>query len=385
MNKALPITLLLLCGIPLLSCKPQDAGRSVPSSPSAVSEQAISWTCDRNSAGLSGQVDYIGTSLSKRWEVKLPAGVYSSGVMSEGKLYLVDEEGLLHCLSLEDGSTLWTQALPQPVFSPLLLHEDCLYFGDCQGSFHAFDLASRSLLWSYQGSREKISGGANISPDGQSLIYGSYDFKLRALNRSTGELLFELKTGNYINGTPALAGGRVYVGGCDSYLRIINLAEAREECKAKLGSYIPCSVATDATHSYATCYDGSVKAVDAKGQISWEYKAEDAAYQCSPSVNSHSLVAAEQNGVINILDKRTGQRSGALTVAGDIALAPLVDEQRAIIADEDGIITIIDLARAAILSQHHYGTVISAPLLLQGGLLLVCDEDGQISCFQMND
>ncbi len=374
--------LLLLASLLLVSCTPEEAKPGAPASPDS---QDISWTCDRNSAGLSGQVDGIGKSLSKKWERKLPAGIYSSGVMSEGKLYLADEAGQLHCLQLSDGSTLWTQALPQPVFSPLLLHEGVLYFGDTHGSFHAFDLATRSILWTYSGSKEKISGGATLSPDGELILFGSYDFKLRALHRSSGELSFELKTGNYINGTPAISKGRAVVGGCDSYLRFINLKEAREEIKVKLGSYIPCSVATDESRAYATCYDGSVKAVDAEGNICWQYQGADAAYQCSPSVNSHSLIAAEQNGAINIIAKASGELKGTVTVAGDIALAPLVDEERAIIADEDGVISIIELKTASIISQYPYGTVISAPMLLQGGLLLICDEDGQVSCFQMKE
>ncbi len=345
----------------------------------------VSWTCDRNSAGLSGAVDCVGQGLNQQWEYKLKAGVYSSGIMSEGKLYLADELGNLSCLSLSDGSLLWEQSLPQPVFSPLLLHEGVLYFGDCHGSLNAFDLAERTVIWTYQGSKEKIAGGATISPDGESLLFGSYDFKMRSLNRKTGELQFELKTGNYINGTPAIAWGRVLFGGCDSYLRMMQLSDGKELHKVKLGSYIPCSVATDDERAYATCYDGSVKAVDAEGQIVWEYKPKDAAYQCSPSVNSRYLVSAEQNGVINVFEKGTGVLKGTVRVAGDIELAPLIDENRAIIADKDGVITLMDLEKLSIISQYQYGTVISAPLLLNAGLLIICDEDGLVTCFQMKD
>lgn len=346
------------------------------------------WTSDRNTALLSGQVDSVGREFSPLWEVNLRGGVYSGGVMVDSQLYLADEMGYLSCLNLVDGSLVWEHKLDAPVFSPLLWVEGVLYFGDTHGRFSAFDCATQRILWSYSSNKEKISGGTALSTDGASLYFGSYDFTFRGLNRADGQELFVLKTGNYINGTAALLGDSLVFGGCDSYLRVVDGCSGEQLRKIKLGSYIPSSIASDGQNVYATCYNGRVRAVSAEGQELWEYRPPKGkgsiSYQTSPSVNSRYVVAAEQNGVVNILEKDSGTLKSQVLLVGDIDTSPLVDENYALIPDNKGTVYVIDLEQASIVKEYKYGTVISAPLMLDKGLLILCDENGTVSAFHLH-
>lgn len=56
------------------------------------------------------------------------------------------------------------------------------------------------------------------------MVYaGFYDFNVRALNASTGALLWQYKTGSAVYSSPAVANGMVYVASFDSNLYAFGL------------------------------------------------------------------------------------------------------------------------------------------------------------------
>ena len=46
------------------------------------------------------------------------------------------------------------------------------------------------------------------------------------------------ETGNYINGSPAVADGRTVFGGCDGLLHVISLADGKQVKEIEAGAYI---------------------------------------------------------------------------------------------------------------------------------------------------
>ncbi len=384
MKKNIALASLVALGLASLYLLQPSTGAGEGAPTPALDTSAVSWTSDRNSPQLRGQVDAIHPSFHKLWELSFPAGVYSSGIIQGGNLYLVDETGLLRCLQLSDGQQRWAHQLPHGVFSPLSWYEGVLYFGDCYGFVRAFDVESKKELWSYQANEEKIAGGINISRDGTMLLLGSYDCHFRVLDRQSGQEKWSLKTGNYINGTPAVWGDWALFGGCDSYMRLVDFVQGEQRSKLKLGSYIPASIACDEELAYACTYDGEVKAIDKAGTIRWTYGGKDAVYKTSACVNSRYVVATEHNGVINVLDKHTGQLQGKATVAGDIEIPALIDEHSALIADKDGTLSIYSLeSEPRLLATLKYVSEIVAPLILNHNILIVCDVNGTVSCFQL--
>ncbi len=373
-----------LMSLLLVACGNDETPSTAPISPPRHYDfSTMSWSGDRDDPAHSGQVDAMGNKLTAVWQTQLKGGVYSCPVISEERLYVTDEEKMLYCLELSSGRILWKQELSHAVFAPLMLHEDILYWGDTYGMVTAFDLNTRKTLWNYQKTEEKILSGVALSPDGEQLIFGSYDFHLRVLSRAEGKEIFSLKTANYINGTPAVVGERIYFGGCDHHLRMVNLTEQKEALCVKLPSYIPSAIASDGDRLYAACYDGSLQARSLDGKAIWVYDCpkKSPSYQSSPAINSQYVVVVEKNGLVSVLDKKTGALQSSFTTIGDVELSPLVDEQRALICDNDGVLDLVDLATGELIHRERYGTVVTAPLISQGGYLILCDEEGRVSCY----
>ena len=67
------------------------------------------------------------------------------------------------------------------------------------------------------------------------MLVGSYDFKLHCVDAATGRSNWVYETGNYINGSPAVANGQAVFGGCDGLLHVISLADGKQVKEVEAG------------------------------------------------------------------------------------------------------------------------------------------------------
>ena len=58
------------------------------------------------------------------------------------------------------------------------------------------------------------------SVKGIAVVIGSYDGKLYCLDLASGKKIWEFVSTNYVNGSPAIANGKVVFGGCDALIHI---------------------------------------------------------------------------------------------------------------------------------------------------------------------
>ena len=68
------------------------------------------------------------------------------------------------------------------------------------------------------------------------LLVGSYDFNLYCTDAATGKSNWVYETGNYINSTPAVAGGLTAFGGCDGMLYGVALANGSLASSNEIGA-----------------------------------------------------------------------------------------------------------------------------------------------------
>ena len=83
---------------------------------------------------------------------------------------------------------------------------------------------TNNILWSYTAGGHIVSSPAVV---GGKLYVGSWDSKLYCLDASTGDFIWSFTTGNFVHSSPAVADGRVYVGSDVSDVR--SLCEVRGE------------------------------------------------------------------------------------------------------------------------------------------------------------
>jgi len=83
------------------------------------------------------------------------------------------------------------------------------------------------------------------APDGRGtwVLVGSYDNILHCVDLATGQAVWTYETDNYVNGSPAVDGGRCVFGGCDALIHVVSLRDGAELAQIDSGSYIAASAA----------------------------------------------------------------------------------------------------------------------------------------------
>lgn len=135
-----------------------------------------------------------------------------------GTLYVGSSDGGLYAINPANGTVLWRHDARAPFYSGIGLHgDDTLLFGTMDGSVVMLDRHTRR-----EKLRVRTGGGVVTTPvvvDGK-LVAGSRDYLLHAFDAASGAPAWKFSYWfSWIESTPALRDGLLYLGGSD-YARI---------------------------------------------------------------------------------------------------------------------------------------------------------------------
>ncbi len=357
---------------------PTGTGQKAESAPGEFG----SWPIFRGDRQLTGYAKVIPAKVEVSWRFRAKASVNGGPVASDGKLFFGDSEGTLYCLDIYSGKSLWQKKISDGFSAPALLVDGVCYIGSQSGVFYALSMDDGKEIWQYKCS-EQINGSANyFRQDGQlRIIFGCYDFQLRCLDGKAGKVLWAVKTGNYINGAPAIDDMNIIFGGCDGYIRYVDCLSGKEMLKVKLKSYIPASPAVFDATTFAATYDNNVYALNREGKILWSFDSgnDSAPFLASPAVNNKVVVVGDRDGVVYILSRKEGKKLNEFQAGGDIIIGPVVSDDMCIVADKEGYLYCFDLDSATEKWRHLIGTEITASILISDKSIIVADNDGNIT------
>ena len=139
-------------------------------------------------------------------------------LVQPGVIYAGSSDGGVYAIEADRGGKLWRHDAGAPVFSGIGLRDpDTLMFGTMDGSAVLLDRRTRTEIL-----RVKTGGGVVTTPviAGGRLIVGSRDYQLYAFNLGDGSVAWKFSYWfSWIESTPALHDGLLYVGGSD-YARV---------------------------------------------------------------------------------------------------------------------------------------------------------------------
>jgi outer membrane protein assembly factor BamB len=159
------------------------------------------------------------------WAFSAGAPIFGAAAVSADAVYFVCDNGLLYKLGRADGKELWHYDLGDAAVARILPHptvfdwdwqapqpvlaDSAVYVGSGDGSFHAVDIASGRRKWRFE-TRGKIRVGAAI--DGNRVVFGSNDHFVYSLDRASGKEVWRVDTRADVDGAPLVHAGRVYIG-----------------------------------------------------------------------------------------------------------------------------------------------------------------------------
>ncbi len=373
------------------------------------------------------------------WKFKTGGPVKSSAVIAGGKVFVGSSDANVYALDLRTGQKIWTYKTTGSVEAPGLFADGKLFIGSMKGVLYSFDAESGKLLWQYQ-TDGKILGAPNIvaasrqsaaelSPGkppalsrdaATSLLIGSYDFKLHCVDAQTGKSNWVYETGNYINGSPAVADGKTVFGGCDGLLHVISVADGKQIKEIEAGAYVAASVALAGNRAYFGHYENEFLCIDlsegrapqvpnkasqvpenanekngtrgtrpsekpenseTNSPILWRYKNRDFPYMSSAAVTADRVVVGGRDKLLHCLNRETGQKIWTFATQGKVDSSPVVAGDKVVVGSDDGRVYLVSLADGKELWSYEIGQPIDSSPAVADEKFVIGSEDGYVYCF----
>ena len=162
---------------------------------------------------------------SYAWTFAAGAPIHGAAALDADAVYFTCDDGFLYKLARADGRRLWRYDLGDRDIPRVLAHpavyewdwqgpqplvaDGTVYVGAGDGGFHAVDAASGERKWRHA-AQAKIRNGAAI--DGERVVYGSADHFVYAIERASGKEAWRYDSKADIDGAPLVHDGRIYIG-----------------------------------------------------------------------------------------------------------------------------------------------------------------------------
>lgn len=347
------------------------------------------WHNYRASSGLTGATSSgLPVTPVLQWTFKAGDAVESSPVVAQGKIIFGSRNGILYCVNINNGQLLWTFDTRTAIDAPPMVSGEYIYVGNLAGDFFKIGLSDGKVIWKYScGSQIYASANSFINKQGESvIIIGAYDFMMRGLSSSTGKLLWQFKTKNFIHGAGAVdeKRGLVAFGGCDAKLRIADINSGKEVFEILLSSYIPAPPAVMDGVVYVGNYGSELTAINLdSGKICWTFGDKNIAapFVSPPAVTATTVIIGDKNGMIHFIARATGKRIGSFQVDGEVSGILAAKDDSVLVSTVSGLLYIIDLKTLSERWKYTVGPAISASPAVVDGKIIVADMGGNLYLF----
>ena len=272
----------------------------------------------RSTPAVAGGVVYAGSrdrkvyavdadTGSTVWTVTVGGIVDAAPVVAGGVVY-VGAGNRLYALNATTGASVWIATTGGSISDPVAVAGGTVYARAYDGNAYAFDAATGAARWTTSIGNPPF--GVDLGPggpavaDGRVIVTGALDAKLYALDAATGAVLWSINPGARAIGTPAVAGGRVYVNLGAHSLRALDPATGATVWSVA-GSQVARVVSTPPTVANGILYHGTgsgtlVARDPASGTILWTDGA-------APHTTTTITAVAVANGAV------FGSRLGGVT------------------------------------------------------------------------
>jgi outer membrane protein assembly factor BamB len=216
-------------------------------------------------------------------------------------------DGCLTAVHTDSGRQQWRVRFDQPIFSPVATDGRIFYIAghDCHVRAWAPDsYRAPPNDWEVWAFRARKWFDASPTIHRNSVFIGGYDGRLHRLDRDHGRErgYWYYQAGGMIKGTAAVSRGTVIFGCYDSYVYGIDILTGQERWpRYHAGDAIKAGVLVHGATIYAASRDGVLHLIDPRtGQGIWQYHV-GAPVEVTPIAAGRLVVVGDSNGVVHAI------------------------------------------------------------------------------------
>jgi outer membrane protein assembly factor BamB len=208
----------------------------------------------------------------------------SSPAIANGRVYFGSGDGNVYAVDAATGLLQWKFATGDVVHASPAVAGNTVYVGSWDSRFYAIDAESGQQRWVFQAGEDPLihnqvgfQSSAAVVDD--TVYVGCRDAHVYALDAATGRKRWDYPTSkSWVNGTPAVRDGLVYVGTSDSSrFMALDARTGRLRWNFDAKAYVFSSAALAGNLAYFGSHNGRLYAVDAKtGQLAWTFLTDGA-------------------------------------------------------------------------------------------------------------
>jgi outer membrane protein assembly factor BamB len=179
-----------------------------------------------------------------KWTYQISGGpVMGTPAVAAGRTFAAGCDSTLHVLDVATGKEQAAVSLDGQVGASAAVRDGRLYVGTMSAQVLAVDLAKAAAAWTFEPAKRKQPFFASPAVTEKLVVVGSRDKRVYALDRATGQPVWEFATDGKVDSSPVVAGSRVYVGSQDGNLYVLELATGKEVQRVKLDGPVSASPA----------------------------------------------------------------------------------------------------------------------------------------------
>jgi outer membrane protein assembly factor BamB len=347
----------------------------------------------------TGEQNYAGL----QWRFQTQGAVRSSPVLSNGVIYVGSSDGSLYAIDAGTGKQVWRFDAGTAISSTPAVADGLVFFQGFDNAVYAINSNSGALRW-------KVNIGPSIalpwghesgdfwvsSPTivGTTLLIGSADSCLYALEANSGKIIWKAKTGGRIRSSPAVEDSIAYVGSYDGLMYAFSLENgSRRWTFASAGSAlksgdfgydrrsIQSSPSVSSGRVFFGARDGSIYAVNAStGNQLWRVTAGVNWYPSSPAVHDNVVFTGNSDSrFIQAIAAKSGTILWTLNAGINVFASPSVASGVVYTGDWNGVMHATDEASGKDLWTFHIdGERIYSSATIANGRLYFGSDDGAI-------
>jgi outer membrane protein assembly factor BamB len=321
-----------------------DLGRAVKTTPILIDGMLVIGSLDK-------RLNFIGVSSGKEiGYYKVSSSVSTSACGESGRVYFAWDnfKDNFYALDLHPKHVLWKKKIGVVSASPLLWGSR-IFVGSGEGTLWALDKTTGQTVWQFGVQNSIFStpacledsqiGGedsASLNPDEKMICFGSIGGYLYALKSHSGELIWKFQAKGGIYSSPAADNGMILFGSVDSNLYALNSKDGSLVWKFKTAAAIYSSPAVTDSLVYIGSNDYCMYAVNlTNGDLVWKFKTEGLVHS-SPIAIGDKLFFGSFDGNFYVLNRFTGELLWKYQTDGMISASPAYYDEKVYIGSEDG-------------------------------------------------
>jgi outer membrane protein assembly factor BamB len=208
----------------------------IKSSPVVVGNQVLIGSYDENLYSLSARTGKL------LWKFKTNGPVHSTPSIANGMAFIAGCDELFRAIRIDDGKEVFNVSSGAYTGASPALKDGSAFYGTFDNEVLSVNLAAKQITWRYEHPQRKFPFYSSAAVTSDRVVIGGRDKMVHGLTMQ-GKAVWTFMTRARVESSPAIAGGRVYIGSNDGRFYVLSLSDGTKLWEFDAGAPLSASPA----------------------------------------------------------------------------------------------------------------------------------------------